>query len=116
MPHVDIKFRPDALDFEQLQPLLTLVAATVGSAFDEDPEYVSVELIRQSGYSVNRKDIDLELDGTPTDQRIEALPRLAEALCEILDKHMKSLGMAGEVSAYCRLFGAADYSYKAVGK
>ena len=113
MPHIDVKYRPSTVNANTLVPLMPQVAAIVGAAFDEDPDYVSVEIVPQNDFSLNRKDIDLELDASPDEAGLRKgnLTRVAEELRDLLVKHAQDSGLHVEVSAFCRIFASGTYEY-----
>jgi hypothetical protein len=115
MPHVDIKFRRGVADPTALASLLQPVADTVGRFFDEDPDYVSVELVPQNEHSLNRKTIDIELHASPDSSgtRERNLSAVADALLALALDFMERNGVAGDASAFCRIFGRGTYSYGA---
>jgi hypothetical protein len=116
MPHIDIKYRAGVVQASDLVPLMQQVAEIVGAAFDEDPAYVSVEIVPQNEFSLNRKDIDLELDASPDEagMRKRNLTAVAGSLRDLLVKHAQDAGLHIEVSAFCRIFAAGTYEYGAV--
>ena len=115
MPHVDIKFQPGAVEALALAGLLQPVADAVGEFFDEDPDYVSVELVPQNEYALNRKTIDIELNASPDSAGVRErnLVAVSDALLALTVDFMERNGVTGDASAFCRIFGVGTYSYGA---
>lgn len=111
MPHVDIKYKDSVISGDQLAPTMQRVTEIVGSYFEVEPAYVSLELVPQGPHALNRKDIDLEINAAPGGHRIENADALAAALRDHLVAVLEEAGIAGEVSAYVRVFSCAPYEY-----
>ena len=76
---------------------------------------MSVELVPQNEYTLNRKTIDIELDASPdsSGQRASNLNAVADALLALAVEHLDARGIAGDASAFCRIFQHGTYSYGA---
>ncbi|WP_433795085.1 hypothetical protein [Actinoplanes sp. CA-252034] len=114
MPHLDVKYKPDVVRIEDLAELADTLTKIVGTHFNENPDFVSLEMIPQGSVVRNRKDVDLELDSAPDPEGLRArvAGALSQALSETVGEHLKSRGYENlEISGWVRIFDTAVYHY-----
>ena len=118
MPHLDVKYRSDVLQESDLESIADTLLGIVGKHFQENPDYVSLEIVPQHAVVRNRKHVDLELDSSPDPEglRAEAAKALSDELAETVAAHLTDRGYNNlEVSAWVRIFDAGVYRYHRMG-
>jgi hypothetical protein len=113
VPHIDIRFKPSVRP-ELLLDAAPQMAAIVGAHFAENPEYVSVEVVPQTRWTRNRKDVDVEVNASPDlmGVRAKAAKALTVALADFIANYLRGNGTDCEVSAWVRLFSEGVYEYR----
>jgi hypothetical protein len=114
MPHVDIKYRTDLLTEDDLAGAVDQLIAVVAKHFQENPDFVSLEIKPQHAIVRNRKAVDIEIDSSPDPEgeRARSAPVLARDLTEVLSSHLKGRGLHDlELSAWVRIFASGVYEY-----
>ena len=113
MPHVDVKYQASSINAALLSEIMQPVADVLAQLYSIDPDYVTVELVPQGEYTLNRNTIDLELSARPDTPglRQPALGAVADQLLALALEFMASHGISGDAGAFCRVFQAGAYSY-----
>jgi len=113
MPHLRILYKEEKVNGDILNNLVDELIGVVAKHFNENPKYVSADIISQSKFVRNRKDVDLELDASPDSagQRSEAACDLSLELGKTLQVLLKKRGVNCEVSSWVRIFSKAEYAY-----
>lgn len=115
MPHLDVRFKESIVDGQTLAKAMQELTVIVGKHFNEVPEYVSVEILPQTKWTLNRKDVDLELSSSPDDEgeRVRSAEALAQELGNWMQEYLCQMKINCEISAWVRVFTAGYYSYHA---
>jgi len=61
MPHIDVKYKSDHFEESDLVEIANAALDVISCAYQEVPEFISVDFTPQSKFAMNRKDIDLEV-------------------------------------------------------
>lgn len=116
MPHINVIYKPASCEDISLYEVGDQLIEGLASIFKENPDYVSLDFVKQSEYARNRKDIDLEVWSSAGEDgyRIPLVKAAAENLTEILksyvdQKRPKSLL---SVSCFVRVLEHDNYSVR----
>jgi hypothetical protein len=114
MPHIDIKYKADLLTEKDLVGSVDQLIDVVTKHFQEDPNFVSLEIQPQHAIVRNRKAVDIEIDSSPDSDglRVRAASGLARDLVGTLSAHLTDRGFVGlELSVWVRIFATGTYQY-----
>lgn len=114
MPHVDIKYKADIVSGELLNTLSGEITEIVGRYFCENPNYVSLEVLPQTEWTLNRKDVDIEVNSNPDKDglRSKEAKNLADELGDFLMEFLSKKNIKCEISAWVRIFTVGEYVFK----
>ncbi|MBI5848511.1 MAG: hypothetical protein HZB31_11300 [Nitrospirae bacterium] len=113
MPVVDIKFKERVVAGHQLCGIAEDVARVVACHLDSLPEHVSVEIIPQTPWILNRKDIDIEVRlhlSSRSNQR-PAIAELARALVNLAERYLAEQDITCSLSATIQVFQEGVYEH-----
>lgn len=115
MPHLDIKFQPKIVSGELISNATEELTKIIGKHFQENPAYVSVEVLPQTSWIRNRKPIDMELNCDPDSEslRSSVAEELAIELAQFMKTYLKDNCIECEISAWVRIFQIGKYIYQA---
>jgi hypothetical protein len=111
MPHVDLKFNPNVVAGELLFLESEQITHIVAKHFNLQPEQITLELIPQSIWTKNRKDVDLELslNHDPEGKRLRTSKDLAPELAGYLKNILQNNGINCEISVWVQLYSGGVY-------
>ncbi len=114
MPCVDVKFKENVVSAAQLYKAADQITEMVARYFYTTPDNVSVEVIPQTHWVKNRKDVDIEVKASPDPEgrRRQAVGTLANALADWLQEYLKGIGINCETSALVQILAEGKYEYR----
>ena len=114
MPCVDIKFKENVVTGAQLYEAADRITEIVARHFCTTPDNVSVDVIPQTRWVKNRKDVDIEVKASsdPEGRRRQAVGTLANALADWLQEYLKGKGINCETSALVQILAEGKYEYR----
>lgn len=114
MPCVEIKFKENVVTGAQLYQAADRIAEIVAHHFYTTPENVSVDVIPQSRWAKNRKDVDVEVKASadPEGRRRSRVGLLANALADWLQDYLNGLGISCETSALVQILTEGKYEFR----
>jgi hypothetical protein len=114
MPHVDVKFKEGSVSGDKLFRAADQIVALVARHFYTIEDYVSLEIIPQTKWTKNRKDIDVELRSSPDPEgkRQEAIGTMANTLADWLQVYLRELGIHCQISVMVQVFPVGTYEFR----
>lgn len=114
MPCVDVKFKENVVTAAQLYEAADRITEIVARHFHTTPDNVSVDVIPQTHWVKNRKDVDIEVKASadPEGRRRQAVGTLANALADWLQEYLKGIGINCETSALVQILAEGKYEYR----
>jgi len=114
MPCVDVKFKENVVTAAQLYEVADRITEIVAHHFHTTPDNVSVDVIPQTHWVKNRKDVDIEVKASadPEGRRCQAVGTLANALADWLQEYLKGIGINCETSALVQILAEGKYEYR----
>ncbi len=114
MPCVEIKFKEDVVTAAHLYAAADRITEIVAHHFYTTPDNVSVDVMPQTRWVKNRKDVDIEVKASsdPEGRRREAVGTLAKALADWLQEYLKGIGINCATSALVQILAAGQYEYR----
>ncbi len=106
MPHVYLKFKEEIISGEQLFSAFHPISEIVGRHYKLAPQFITIEAVPQSAWTIHRKDIDVEvsLNRDPEGKRLLAARPLADELIEWLGTFLKNQGIDCEISVWIQMY------------
>jgi phenylpyruvate tautomerase PptA (4-oxalocrotonate tautomerase family) len=117
MPCVDVKFKEFVVTATQLYDAADQITEIVAHHFHTTPDNVSIDVIPQTRWVKNRKDVDIEVKASadPEGRRRQAIGSLANALADWLQEYLKGIGIKCETSALVQILADGRYEYRTPG-
>lgn len=114
MPCVDVKLKENVVTAAQLYEAADRITEIVARHFHTTPDNVSVDVIPQTHWVKNRKDVDIEVKASadPEGRRCQAVGTLANALADWLQEYLKGIGINCETSALVQILAEGKYEYR----
>jgi hypothetical protein len=111
MPHVDLKFKANVVSGELLYSGADQIAQIIAKHFNLQPQQITLEVIPQSTWTKNRKDVDLEvsLNHDPEGKRLLVAKYLAVELADWLKDFLIQQHVHCEISVWIQLFSSGVF-------
>jgi hypothetical protein len=111
MPHVDLKFKADVVSGDLLYSGADQIIQIVAKYFNLQPQQITLEVIPQSHWTKNRKDVDLELslNHDPEGKRLSVAKDLAKELTNWLKEFLIQEHIHCEISVWIQLFSSGVF-------
>ena len=112
MPHVDIKFKENVVSGELLYSTADQITQIIAKHLKLQPQYITFEVIPQSVWTKNRKDIDLEvsLNHDSDGKRLSAAKDLSAELSGWLKEFLQQKNIRKcEISVWVQLYSGGVF-------
>jgi hypothetical protein len=111
MPHVSVIFNPAVVSGDLLFSASAEITQIVARHLEKDPVQVTVEIRPVTKWTINRKDVDVEVSFNldPEGKRIKIAKALATELGEWYLDYLRKKGVDCELSVWIQIFGEGAY-------
>ena len=106
MPHVYLKFKEQIVSGETLFSAFKPISELVAQHFNLAQQFVTIEALPQTAWTIHRKDVDVEisLNCDPERRRVLVARPLADELIEWLSTFLKNQGIHCEISVWIQMY------------